>query len=431
MILHEQELYKGLARAMDELKIIDTHEHLHPESVRTGQQVDFTTLFSHYCLGDMLAAGLSPKDADLINNSNTDLEVKWELFKPYYDLIKNGSYALAARISMEYFYGVYDLVRLDDAIDVTERMRAENKPGIYSRILYDVCNLGACFVFTNEGMDLKDQNFYSVDVIDHFCYLTSYRDYVARGEELGCTKNNLQAYVDALGEFIGKKAQEGIKGLKFTCAYYRSLDFPTVSNTEAESIFNKLFAVSNLVFNNPKSLQSADVFKLQNYLIHRVLEFCQEHGLPAVFHTGIQAGVHNNPANANPLPLWNLAYQFRNVKFILLHSGLPWTDEAALLAKSFPNVFLDLAWTHIISPTITRNTLKTLMDMVPRNKIMAFGGDYSVPEKVYGHLVMAKENIGTILTELVLQRRISEEDAYAWMQAILRDNAITIYDLKL
>ena len=42
----EQRLYDAFAR----FDIIDAHEHLAPESVRTEMKVDVFTLFSHYTL---------------------------------------------------------------------------------------------------------------------------------------------------------------------------------------------------------------------------------------------------------------------------------------------------------------------------------------------------------------------------------------------
>jgi len=82
--------------------------------------------------------------------------------------------------------------------------------------------------------------------------------------------------------------------------------------------------------------------------------------------------------------------------------GMPWVRDTAFIAKNFKNVYLNLCWSHIVSPYMTRSALLEYVDIAPANKIIAFGGDYivSAVEKIYGHLYMAKENIamGSIKT---------------------------------
>jgi predicted TIM-barrel fold metal-dependent hydrolase len=168
---------------------------------------------------------------------------------------------------------------------------------------------------------------------------------------------------------------------------------------------------------------------LQDYLTHRIVEFAGHLGLPVVFHTGIQAGNGNKPDNCRPERLWNLIARYRSSTFILLHAGIPWTDEAGMLAKYFPNVYLDMAWMHIISPEQAQSALRTWVDLVPRNRILGFGGDYGVVEKVYGHIRMAKQNIARALSAKIEQGDISEADARDWCKSMLSDNPRSVYAL--
>jgi len=90
---------------------------------------------------------------------------------------------------------------------------------------------------------------------------------------------------------------------------------------------------------------------------------------------------------------------------------------------------VDMAWMHIISPDIAVNALKIWTDMVPKNKIFGFGGDYFVPEKVYGHLTMAKENICRALSEKIVCGAMTEEEARSWIEHLLQLNATKVYNL--
>ncbi len=55
--VNQEQIRESLIEEMSGMDIIDSHEHLPAESERLGQQVDFATLFSHYCKSDLVSAG--------------------------------------------------------------------------------------------------------------------------------------------------------------------------------------------------------------------------------------------------------------------------------------------------------------------------------------------------------------------------------------
>ena len=111
--------------------------------------------------------------------------------------------------------------------------------------------------------------------------------------------------------------------------------------------------------------------------------------------------------------------------------GMPWVRETGVMGKNFPNVWLNLCWCHIISPVMTRAALDEWIDLVPVNKIFAFGGDYGKPvEKVYGHLVMAREDIAMVLGRRVEQGLMTEDQAVAVAHRWFYDNPKEAYGLK-
>jgi len=69
--------------------------------------------------------------------------------------------------------------------------------------------------------------------------------------------------------------------------------------------------------------------------------------------------------------------------------------------------------------------------MLPRNKVLRFGGDYRIVENVCGHLLMARQNIARALSDKVEMGHISLQEANAWAKAVLLDNPIEAYKLHL
>ena len=71
-----------------------------------------------------------------------------------------------------------------------------------------------------------------------------------------------------------------------------------------------------------------------------------------------------------------------------------------------------------------------LIDLIPINKIIAFGGDYGVVEKVYGHLIMAKENVAKVLARRIKEGLFSEDEAIELAKKWFYENPKELYKLK-
>jgi hypothetical protein len=90
-----------------------------------------------------------------------------------------------------------------------------------------------------------------------------------------------------------------------------------------------------------------------------------------------------------------------------------------------------MCWAHIISPNASVNALLEWLDTVPYNKISAFGGDYLFVEGVYGHLVLARENISRALALKVTEGLFSVEEAKKIAKLLFFDNPNRIFKLDL
>lgn len=124
-------------------------------------------------------------------------------------------------------------------------------------------------------------------------------------------------------------------------------------------------------------------------MFYFILDIANRKRLVMQIRTGIHEGSGNILSNSNPELLSNLFLEYPDVTFDIFHIGYPYQNELAVLAKNFPNVFIDMYWAHIISPNASINSLLEWIDTVPLNKISAFGGDYCFIDGVYGHQYMA------------------------------------------
>ena len=98
--------------------------------------------------------------------------------------------------------------------------------------------------------------------------------------------------------------------------------------------------------------------------------------------------------------------------------------------KTFPNVYVDFCWAHIVSPSAARRAMHEFLETVPVNKIFGYGGDYRFPELSYGHLQIAKEDITQVLGEKVEAGFCSEEESVEIAGMLLRENALRLFGAK-
>ena len=71
-------------------------------------------------------------------------------------------------------------------------------------------------------------------------------------------------------------------------------------------------------------------------------------------HTGLQAGNGNYVQHTQPSQLSNIFLRYPRVKFDMFHIGFPYQHELTVLAKTFPNVYADFCWMHVVSPSAAR-----------------------------------------------------------------------------
>jgi len=163
-------------------------------------------------------------------------------------------------------------------------------------------------------------------------------------------------------------------------------------------------------------------------MMQAVCERCAEHKLPFHFHTGLQAGGYNVITNANPTHLTNLFMKFPDVRFILFHGGYPYIQEAGIMAQYFPNVYVNGCWLPQISPVAYKRALNEWLEILPSNKIFAWGGDNWIIDESYASLMLAKDLVSEVLTVKVTSGYFSKKTALSVAEKIMGKNAIEIYN---
>jgi predicted TIM-barrel fold metal-dependent hydrolase len=403
----EQALFDELAK----MEIIDCHEHLGPEKNRVASQVDVFTLFAHYTRHDLAIAGMREADYQSLYNRDIPLRRRWEIFEPYWEQIRWGSYARAALLAADHFYGAPD-INASTCEALSDAMQKANTPGLYTRVLRDACNiltsLTQCGSTDLGGTPLL------TPVMPLIYEVETWQALTRPPFEPNATIRCLDDYLDAVRRYVARVKSEGAVGLKMASNPYEE-----PKRAEALSAFDGLrdASSSRLPVPNP----------LRDYIVDQTIAFATEADLVICVHTGYWGDFRT----LDPLHMIPILQRHPNARFDIYHVGYPWMREALMLGKGFPNVWLNFCWTHIISQRFATDALDEAIDLIPMNKLLAFGGDYGVPiEKVYGHLVMAREDVARVLARRIERGQVTEDQALGLARKWFRENPVSLYRLE-
>ena len=407
-------LKQSLLDEISTWEIIDCHEHLPEESARTGSDVDALTLLSHYTHNDLITAGLSRAAYDRSQDHSLPLDERWALVEPYWERTRFTGYARAVTHAVQRFYGCDDLNR-DTYQAISERMQAANTPGLYDRVLRDACHIRACLTQIGRFPEANRDLLIPILPCTNFAAAGGREQIEQRGAATGVAVKSAADFVTVMRHEVRAAKAQGMVGLKMVS---RKLSNPAAS--DAEHAFSKLL-----------DGYEYDQSLLADYLLHELLDIAAAEDLVVAVHCGLIWTNWGDFTQTHPQFMVPVLLAHQQTRFDLYHAGLPWVRETGVIGKTFPNVWLNLCWCHIISPAMTISALNEWLDLMPYTKILGFGGDYGRPvEKVYGHLRLALEDIATVLAGRVEQGLMNESQALKVAQAWLWDNPLELYRLS-
>jgi hypothetical protein len=405
------DVVKTLIAQMQQMPVIDAHEHLPGEAAATAATADvFTRIYCHYSLTNAFSAGLRVA-RDWIRDTGVPLEKRWKAFRPFLGAIRDTGYARAAQIAACELYGIED-INDDTYEELSDRLQEANKPGLFGSVLKDKCRIERVL---NQGGWVDE---FAPQISRDFCDIEWANPEQLREKLSGHEQRSGAAFFgpeEWLDWWCAMLVETKHPGIKIVSA----LPGVCVERSEAARLFAKL---------RDGGLDQSESRELGVYLVHGALARAGTVGLVVAVHCGIiwecwQDFSRNHPRNMVPL-----LRRYRDTTFDLYHGGMPWVREMAVIGNQYPNAHLNLVWCHQISPYMTEQMLNEWVDLVPLNKISGFGGDNcDGPEKTYGVLRMTQENIARALAVRVKRGQMSESRAVETCRMWLYDNPKRIY----
>lgn len=422
----QESTYDEMKSFVDEIKVINTHSHQDMPWKKKYNCFD-AGLYLH---ADLVSSGMPDYNDDM--EKEHDAEAFWEHSKDYLRFCRATSYYTQFAYNYQQLYGLEkpDLTKAD-FLDFSEKMDANFKQ--YDTWLDSVCSSkNIDKMFADRLWQAYDTDFDTA----HFRYVFRFDQLVLESTEVALSHKitnkqalafiqkdvlkipDLQSYLDYIDAIVERLVLNDVVSLKLGLAYHRSLDFKPVKQQEVEKIFQ-----SGQISKSDKTL-------LQDYIVFHIAKKAAEYQLPIQIHTGYLHGNRGYLDRGHPMKLLSLLRSNPKTKFVLFHGGFPWTGDFMVLAKCYPNVFLDIVWLPQLSRTTAIRTLHEMLDCVPYNKI-CWGGDTGNIDDAAGSLELGREVVAKVLAERIENGWATKEIAEDIARRIFRENAIDMFNLNL
>ena len=402
-----QKLYEDIRAEVDLLEIISTHEHnLVPEP---GVPVTLEYIFQHSYVD---WCGVSPGETR-------------ERREAFLHKIGANSYYRWLLFALQNLYGFEGELTPENWDEVSSRItRAHEDPGWYFEIMAEHGRIRRAILdaYWDPGSDNHHPEYYSPTFrVNPFVmsYGPRVRDHNGNNAFDIFSKHNMEVkdfgdYLGALEALLNLRKSMGCVALKSALAYDRSLDFDEVPRGVAKDVFDEQGC----------GVSPAEAKAFGDYMFYFIAERAGELDLPLQCHVGLGRIGGSNPMNLVPV-----IEKYRKTKFVLFHGGYPWFHQIGGLLHNYENVYADLVWLPIISPTAAISALHEWIEVAQTSEKLSWGGDAWTPEEVYGGTLSIRHVISKVLAEKVAEGYFDRETALRLARQILSENAGRLYEI--
>ena len=229
---------------------------------------------------------------------------------------------------------------------------------------------------------------------------------------VGVEVDTFDDYLLFLERFVDTLAERNQVALKSALAYDRDLSFDEPDEALARRAWGR---------REP----SADERKaFGDLVVDRLCALAGERDVPFQMHLGTALIRGSHPMNAA-----GLVERHPGTRFLLMHLAYPWSRDLFGLAFVYRNIWLDLTWSFLLSPSHFKLALHEAIDVLPDEGRMMFGGDCWHAEESYGAVMLARRLIAEVLSERVARGDLDGEGARRLARRILSTNARAFFRL--
>lgn len=370
--------FQSLREALDEIPIIDTHEHY--GATWNAPETTLYDIFANSYVGWLASDGeLERTPAGL---------AKWLEPKRF------NSYTVSLLHGLSELYGVDVRERDETALGaLAEKVKAAyqdpgwalsvlRKAGIAHSIVDPLPVPG--YLHSEPTFHLALRSHMLVHGYDRTARDHGGDNPFEFAAKFGYTISRFQDYLDYVDFWVRHHKEKGAVAIKSALAYERDIDVQPVSQRQARRIFDT-------GARDPRRQKA-----FGDFILDLLAKKAAEYGLVFQVHAGLAQQQHSHP--------WRLMWLFDNnpkTIFDLFHAGYPWTQDVLAMVSERPNVIVDTCWLPIISPTAAVRFYQEYAEVAFRADTLMWGGDNWHAEESYAAAHTFKDCLAKAVAEKV------------------------------
>lgn len=417
----------SISDSITDVPVIDVHNHLNPRSLSPRGFGDI--IFYHYIVTELRSAGLSI--------SAEDVKDAGELRKimPYMRRIRNtATYWGLIRILRDlYGLDIWEINEgnVDDVVKVIDAVKGNEDRAI--RVIRDYSKVRKSILTLNplEPPPSYDKSLFTGALrLDPLIPDVNAQSLRRLGELTKVELRNIKDVDEAL-----RRVFEGFRGHAVAVTLNLQPDDLFFALKPSQSHASPYF--ETLMSRGVVNPEGRDV--LAAYILRRVLEISREMDLVVQVMLGAKRPVPgaSPPDYAitffNPTQLLQLTLIFAeyiDVKFDIIITDPLLNHASVVIAKNYPNVYLNGYWWYSMYPEVISSYLKLRLQALPYTKIGGFFSDAYVADWVYGKVTLIKHVLSSTLEEMVRQGYIRQDLAVEIANALFYRNPSELYGVK-
>jgi hypothetical protein len=408
---------------VDSVPVIDVHEHHMPEPVAGGRLGLLQLLEESYAGWTRARPYPLPQEPPVNPGSITDRPGTWTEIASF--VVGSGTNAAVRNLvrALCRLYGVADITEANHQ-ELDREIRRRNADPSWSAEVMSRAGIHTAISdpYADPLLDVRQalgERYRSVLRINPlaFGWHPEARDHNGNNGRallgrLGLAPASFEEYLEALPLVLDRLPELNKVGLKNALAYDRSVDFDPPDLPAARQAWDRP--------DPPPQAKKA----FGDCVVDRLCRLAGERDLPVQMHLG-SALIRGS----RPLKAAGLIERHPRTRFLLMHLAWPWSGELLGMAFVYRNIWIDLTWSWLLSPTRFRNAFREAVEVLPDESRMMLGGDSWHAEEAYGAIRGARELIAGLLDQMVREGAFLRRDAERLAVKILHDNARAFFKL--
>jgi len=414
-------------RALFEAPLLDVHEH-HIPSVYLSDQVNLLTLFQQSYAGWTIER---PYPLPSENKEEPPMESKlppvdWSTLTPYLEERGSNHFVRSLVSGILHVHGDPDWTEIDrdnwEALN-NRILKSRRQSGFQSNTLKKA---GVDRIITDDytnplllAKDTLGESYQSVMRINAFAlgWHPDSRDHNGNSaakllKQAGLEPDTFEEYIEALTLLARQMESRGQVAFKNALAYDRSISFDPPNAQLAKQAWRKT---------NPNE---AERLAFGDYVVDHICKLAAEMDIPVQTHlgTGIIRASH-------PMNIAGLIERHPRTRFLLMHLAYPWSRDLLGLAFVYRNIWIDLTWSWLLSPTHFKSAFHEAIEILPDESRMMLGGDNWHVEETCGTLRTFRQLMIETFEEKISSGYFTEKECLRLGKRILYSNARQFFHL--